>query len=61
MHCEATITMWVVLQLCNYKDFNGKTQRHVSSVITVVYMELLVMLQMHESVVFHKRMYAAHP
>lgn len=43
------------------RDFNWKFQSQLQSVIIVVYFELLLMLQMHESVVFHKRMYAAHP
>lgn len=42
-------------------DFIGKIKSQLQSVIIVVYVEVLVMLQMHESVVFHKRMYAAHP
>lgn len=47
--------------ICTDWDFNRKIQSQLQSVIIVVYVELLLVLQMHESVVFHKRMYAAHP
>lgn len=57
MRKELTAWPW----LCVWVYSINQVQLLVSSIFIAVYIKLLVMLQMHESVVFHKRMYAVSP